>query len=285
MNILFVGAGKGSWEMRGLQLAAALGAKATAQPTREDWAWANVAVLVKRHGLAYAQQAHLHGLPVVWDALDFWAQPSENGRAEFLCRGALRQQAEAICAHAVIGATQAQAFAAPRGYYLPHHSWSGLVPTPPRPQVRVVAYQGGAAFLGAWLGRISRACVARGWRFEVNPQDLAAADILVSYRDGPWDGWACREWKSGVKAVNAQAAGRPIIGQATAARRELLVAGSVAETPEEFEAALDYWTPLERRERAYEGSRLLAPAYMLSAVAEQYSRILEGVRATCMTAG
>jgi hypothetical protein len=274
MNILFLGAGKGSWQMRGLQLAQAMAGRATSAPTPQDWQWADVAVLVKRHGLLHAPAARGNAVPVVWDALDFWAQPGENARPEAQARQGLRAHTAALRPSLTIGATLAQAAAACNGAYLPHHSWPGLVPTPARPQVRTVAYQGSPAYLGEWLGHCSRACVARGWRFVVNPPDLSQVDILVSLRAGGWDGWACREWKSGVKLVNAIAAGRPVISQATAASREILPPGSVIETPEGLASALDFWAPEDRRQRAVVACEALAPAYTLSAVAAEYSRIL-----------
>lgn len=284
MNLLFVGAGKGSWEMRGLQMAQALGARATSSPTNQDWAWADLAVLVKRHGMLHAPTARANAVPFVWDALDFWSQPGDNARPEAQCRQVLASHVLALRPDLVVGATEAQAYAA-GGNHLPHHSWAGLEPTPPRAEVRAVAYQGSPAFLGEWLGTVSRSCVRRGWRFEVNPPDLSQADILVALRSGPWDGWACRQWKSGVKLVNAIAAGRPVIGQATAARKEIVPPGSVVETAEELDQALDYWTPQDRRSMAYDSCLALAPGYTLSSVAAQYRRILEGVRASrCRTA-
>ena len=281
MNVLFVGAGKGSWEMRGLQLAEAVGGRAASTPTKADWAWAEVAVLVKRHGALHAAQARAAGVPIAWDVLDFWQQPSENHLGAHLHRQALADRVAGLAPAVVIGATRAQAEdAGPLGAYVPHHSWAGLEPTPPRREIRVVAYQGSPAFLGNWLGVLSRACVARGWRFEVNPPDLSQADLLVALRDGAWDGWACRRWKSGVKLVNAVAAGRPVLAQATAAFAEIDPPGSTIETAAQAEAALDAWRHYDARVAAYDICVRMAPAYRLPEVAARFRRILDVARAT-----
>lgn len=280
MKLLMVGAGKGSWVMRGEQLGAALGARVTTEPRREDWTWADVAVLVKRHGVRHAPAAKSAGCPFVWDALDCWRQPGDNARAEASSRAALANEVKVLNARIVIGATEAQAAAA-GGVYLPHHSWNGLEPMPARKQVSVVAYQGNPAYLGEWHDRLARSCTARGWRFVTNPPDLGTADLIVALRGGPWDGWQCREWKSGVKLVNAIAAGRPVITQPTAAWREIAPPGTAIETPTELEAALDAWRPVEARAQAAAACVTRAPAYQLSAVAAQYRVLLERARVTC----
>lgn len=273
MNVLIVGGGKGSFTMRGLQLGAAIGARVMTEPTAADWAWADGVVLIKRAGAQWAAKAHEAQLPIVWDALDFWSQPRDNRLSEADARARLRQEVGRIRPDVIIGATAAMAEAC-GGIYLPHHSWSGLTPTPARETVNVVAYEGNPAYLGAWRSALDQACERRGWRFVVNPFDLRAVDLLVAVRDGEWDGWMCREWKSGVKVVNAIAAGRPLIGQASAAIRELQPPGSEIESAADIGAAFDAWTDLEARQRAVDACRALAPAVSLEAVADRYRAIL-----------
>ena len=105
----------------------------------------------------------------------------------------------------------------------------------------------------------------------VNPPDLSAADIIVAFRDGVWDGWICREWKSGVKVVNAIAAGRPLISQDSAAVRELGPVGTVVEGPADLVRALDFWTPASTRAIATDQA---SADLNLAAVAETYRQIL-----------
>jgi hypothetical protein len=279
MNVLLVGAGKGSWQMRGEQLGAAIGARVTSDPTPAEWAWATVAILVKNHGARFASTAHSRGIPIVWDAVDCWKQPLDNGADDTRARALLAAQLTVIRPALFIGATQTMADAG-GGVYLPHHSWRGLWPVPPRDAVARVAYQGNPAYLGTWRGAIEAACRTRGWTFALASsdgeigRDLWQADLLVALRDGPWDGPICRQWKSGVKLVNAIAAGRPVITQPSAAFRELQPPGSAIESVADLAAAFDTWTSLEARTRAYECARAQAPAYTLPAIAERYRTIL-----------
>lgn len=280
MRVLIVGAGKGSWTMRGLQLGAAIGARTTSAPTRDDWQWADVAILIKRAGRMYAHDAHAAGIPVVWDALDFWRQPAENHYGETDARRYLAAEIAAIRPALTIGATQAMAEAC-GGVYLPHHSWAGLEPTAPREAVSVVAYEGNPVYLGSWASALSTACARRGWAFVVNPPDLRAVDILVGFRDGQWDGFMCRAWKSGVKVVNAITTGRPFISQPSAAVRELSPAGSIVQTVDELDAAFDAWTPLAARSAAVDVCRLQAPAYRLGPIATRCTALLSRLEKPC----
>lgn len=136
MNVLMVGTGKGSWQMRGEQLGAALGARVTSAPSREDLHWSDVVVLIKRAALQWCRHVHAAGKPLVWDALDFWSQPAQNGLHDGAAITLLHQQIAAIRPTLVIGATDAMARACD-GVYLPHQGWPGLAPTPARPFVEV----------------------------------------------------------------------------------------------------------------------------------------------------
>jgi hypothetical protein len=280
MNLLIVGAGKGSFQIRGDQLGAALGARVVNVPSPADWRWADLAILVKRAATMFGRQARQAGVPIVWDALDFWRQPSDNRMsADEAVRLLADRQAE-IQPDLTIGATEAMAKVC-GGVYLPHHYWPGLTPTPARERVHVVAYEGNPQYLGKWHIAIERACLRRGWRFHVNPPDLRSADILVAFRDGIWDGWMCREWKSGVKLVNAMAAGRPILTQESAAFREIQPAGSIVTTPDQLDAAFDAWAHVSLRQAVVEQSIERSEAFLLSSVAARYIAILQDVRARC----
>ncbi len=236
-------------------------------------------ILVKRAGRAWAGVAHAAHVPILWDALDSWRQPADHALHEAAAVTLLGRERDAIQPALTIGATAAQA-AALGGIYLPHHSWPGLEPSPARIAIQTVAYQGNAAYLGRWLGWCSAACGARGWRFVVNPPDLRAVDLLVAFRDRPWDGWICRQWKSGVKISNAIAAGRPILTQDTAAAREIGAPGSIVETEADLRAAFDTWTDYTARAEALDRSWMLAPTYRLSTVAAAYHVILDEGRTT-----
>ncbi len=284
MNVLIVGNGKGSWTMRGLQLGAALGARVTSVPTAADFGWSDVVVLVKRAGAVFATQAHHADRPVVWDALDFWSQPRDHRLTASQATALLHAQIRVIKPALTIGATEAMAQACD-GVYLPHHSWAGLSPTPAREVVSVVGYEGNPGYLGKWGQAVHAECRTRGWSFQINPPDVRTVDLLVAFRDDPWDGWICREWKSGVKLVNAIAAGRPIVTQMSAALRELSPQGLAVMSPGAFlgelHDALDFLSARAQRDLCVLASLRSCGAYRLQAVAQRYRQILETVRTPC----
>lgn len=276
LKILIVGNGKGSYQMRAIQLGAAIGACVTTSPADAEIKAADVVVLVKKHGAPFASTVRKFGKPIVWDALDFWSQPRENGADEALAFAILKNHINAIKPTLTIGATRAMAEAC-GGAYLPHHSWKGLTPTSARGKVQTVAYEGSPIYLGRWAEWLQAECRARGWAFVLNPPDLRVADLIVSLRDGQWDGWICQQWKSGVKLVNAIAAGRPVISQHSAAMRELQPNGSVVETRSQLSSALDAWVDVDARAAVVEHCCAIAPHYTLEAVASQYRAILQDV--------
>ena len=277
MNILVVGADtKGSWAMRGVQLGGEIGARVTVKPNALDWAWAEIVVLVKRAAVRWGAQAQRAGVPVVWDVLDFWAQPEENGlsRDEMIAKVKWIQQQAGVTA--LIGATRAMA-ADIGGVYLPHHCRLWLQPAPIRVAAAVVAYEGQRKYLGRWAKALESSCAALGLRFVVNPHDIREADVLVSFREGRWDGWACRQWKSGIKHVNAMVAGRPIVCQASAAWDDFRPVGMFIDNIEALTEALRLSLLPEVREEAYEYACRTAVTYQLSAVALEYADILRQV--------
>lgn len=275
MNVLIVGAGKGSFQMRAVQLGTAIGARVRSALVPADLAWADVVVLVKRT-IVHADQVHAAKKPLVWDALDFWQQPAQNGLTEIQARALLADWIRRYRPTLIVGATQAMADAC-CGVYLPHHGHAGLVPTEARQECRVIAYEGSPSYLESWEPHLRKACAARGWTFVVNPPDLSSVDIMVALRGGPWDGWMCRQWKSGVKYVNAILAGRPVITQDAAAFREISPAGTVVTCPGDLDAALDHWASLAARQCAVGQSRQLAIPYALPAIADAYRSILISV--------
>lgn len=260
-----------------------MGARVTSSPTDEDFTWCDLVVLVKKHATTFAPRAHRAGKPIVWDALDFWSQPAHNKYQQDAATLTLQSHIKVIKPALVIGATKAMTEAA-RAFcpadYLPHHSWAGLVPTPPREKVSVVAYEGNPMYLGRWHKALTDACEFRGLRFVVNPQNWADVDIVVALRDGAWDGWICRQWKSGVKVVNAIAAGRPLITQPTAAAGELMGDATFIEKIDDVGYALD--EAAANTDVFYESGRERSKPLTLDAVAADYLRILEKV-VSCAT--
>ena len=277
MNVLMVGISRaGSWTIRGEELGAALGARRVFQPTGYDLAWADVVVLVKR---AYKLwRPGMTKAAVVWDTVDFWEQPAQNGYDEKRARVLLKSVLDQVQPDLVIGATEAMAEAA-GGICLPHHAQPLITAAPARETVQMVAYQGNPNYLGRWHGWLTEACQKRGWSFVVNPDRLSDADIVVALRDGHWDGWMPREWKSGVKYANAMAAGRPVITQPTAAWREMQPVSTAIESQEQLDGALDRWESHIDRHSVWQAYDKRNDAYTVKAIAATYRTHLEAL--TC----
>lgn len=279
MNILMIGQGKGSFEVRGKQLGGAIGARVVVAPSDDDVRWADVVVLIKRAAFEWSTLVHRFKKPIVWDALDFWMQPFQNSLDESQSKALLHAMIRAVRPALVIGATEAMAREA-HGVYLPHHHRPGLTPAPARETVSFVGYEGAKKYLGKWGRAVHAECDKRGWIFAVNPENLSNCDILVAFRDSPWDGWMCREWKSGVKLVNAMAAGRPIIAQPSAAWKEIIPMAEVHDMAihdtSELPAAFDFW-PTEMRQRYATNAPYFSEDYSLATIAERYRNILHRV--------
>jgi len=272
-NILVVGGGNGSWQIRGVQLGAALGARVTTSPTEHDWRWADVCILVKRALGPFAAVAHSHGVPIVWDALDFWRQPEDNAATVDEAVSLARTFADQLRPDVIVGATQAMADDL-SGVYLPHHSRPRLSALPVRAHIEVVAYEGTAKYLGSWRVALETVCARLGMAFVVNPPDLRVADLVVAFRGERWDGPICRRWKSGVKVVNAMAAGRPILTHPSTAFAELQAPGLVLTDPADLEEAIHHFESQASRTAAAEECRRRAGQYELSAVARRYRGLL-----------
>jgi hypothetical protein len=141
---------------------------------------------------------------------------------------------------------------------------------PIREKVKTVGYEGGENYLGSWRPWLEAECTRRGWRFVVNPQELADVDIVVAVRE--FTGYAARKWKSGVKLANAQGSKTPCVLMREAGYLETASGGERwADTKEEFVAAFDELTSVEARREA--AGKLYGPT--LDAVADTYKRWLE----------
>jgi hypothetical protein len=279
MNVLILGLGKASTAIRGHQLGGMIGARSRSRLTPEDLAWADLVVLIKRGGVFWAHEVRAAKKPIVWDALDFWLQPEQNAYTKEQAAAELALQLHQIQPVLTIGATQAMGRALD-GAYLPHHANPTLLAKPPREVVRIVAYEGVEKYLGRWRNALGRECQRRGWVLLVNPPNLADADLVVAFRDGAHDGWMCQNWKSGVKCVNAIAAGRPLITQPSAAFDEIDPAGCTIEDMGDLSRALDEWAPFVKREAVWKDSAT-RKEFALPKIAADYKALLERVAVRC----
>lgn len=281
MKVVIAGRGSGSWQVRGVQLGAAIGAAVNPNPA--SVAGFDVAVMVKRRPEGFVERVHAAGLPLIWDIVDAYPQPGANEWDRTACLRWLRQQVEAARPAAIVAATAAMAadceeFRVPV-LTLPHHARSGQVVNPVRDAVKLVGYEGSEAHLGRWRSVLDALCARRGWRFVVNPPALAELDIVVALRDA--GGYAPRHWKSNVKLANAQATGTAIVCAREAGYLETACRGEQwADTEEELEEALDALEPWNARRRA--SDLLQAASPRLESIASTYAAWIEQV--TCAKA-
>lgn len=273
LNLLFTGSGRsGSWQIRGAQLGAAVGA--TVLPMAVDVDAFDLVVVVKRVPPELLQRLHKAGQKFVWDIVDAWPQPVGNAWSREEALAWLRQELARVRPFAVVAATRAMAedvrAIAPdvHAFALPHHARPGIALNPLRADVATVGYEGGEAYISVWRKDVERECAARGWRFVVNPVSLSDLDIVLALRDAT--GYAPRHWKSNVKLANAQSSGTPFIGVDERGYTETAVVGCerIVKTPRELAAALDALRPLAERTRVSSWMRAIAP--LLPAVANDY---------------
>lgn len=276
-RILVVGNGKsGSWCIRGEQLGRAIGA--TVDPFAENGVKGyELCIVVKRTRADVLQRLRAAGVPIVYDVVDAWPQPSGNEWNRSKCLVWRRNAVNAMRPCALVAATQAMQVDLDRltmlpSIALPHHARPGIRRNPVRPHVKIVGYEGGAQYLGKWRALLEQECERRGWVFMINPPELADLDIVVALRES--DGYAVMMYKSNVKLANAQGSGTPFIGAPEAGYLETSCgAEHWVRTPQDLEQALDALTPYETRLLA--SRALYAARLSLASVAEKYKAWLE----------
>jgi hypothetical protein len=210
LKILFTGRGtSGSWQIRGVQLGAALGADVQPMVSKTS---ADVVVAVKR--IPDPLLAAIRGSYVVWDVVDAWPQPRGNDWSADACKAWLDSEFARINPNAIIAATNKMAedcarFGVPV-LWLPHHHRPGIEANPIREKIQMIGYEGAPSYIIPWLPAIESACIKIGAAFLMNPLKLADVDIVLALRGST--GYAPRNWKSGVKLANAHGSGTPWIG-------------------------------------------------------------------------
>lgn len=274
--MIFTGKGgkSGSWEIRAVQLGNAMGAQVIPWVSVGQCRQADLVVAVKRIPEPVLENIKSSRVKWFWDVLDIWRQPYSNGMPKEWHVAEVRLEAEKLKPTAVVYPNeQMMADVGYPGFVLHHHARPGQSRNPIRKAVEVVGYEGRSHYLDEWLPVLQRSCERRGWRFVVNPAQLADLDIVVALRGGQYDGWACRNWKSGVKLVNARATGTPFVGFPECGYKECASGGERwVTTPEELETALDSLTPYRARKEA--SDRMFTTDYDLPRMAQWYSEAL-----------
>lgn len=274
MKILVTGRGtSGSWKIRGEQLGRAIGA--TVEANAVNVTGYDVVVVVKRPRSDLLQYLRDAKVPIVWDVVDAWPQPVGNDWDRKQCMVWLKSQIEIIRPVAVITSTRAMDFDLLEdgidiaSICIQHHARPEQAVNPIREKVETVGYEGGN-YLGKWLPFLAQECSIRGWKFIVNPPQLADLDIVVAIREPV--GYAARRWKSNVKLANAQGSGTPIICNRVAGYFENGDGALWADTEAEMHDSLEYLSDADRRRQA--AGALLTAAPRLEAIAENYKRWL-----------
>lgn len=283
LNILFAASGsrRGSWIIRGEQIAEAMGAKAVLNPKRDDIAWADIVVAVKLLDHSIARDVHKAGKILVLDILDGWEQPKQCQMPRHEALEWIMQHIASYRPHGIVCATEAmQEDCVPskvQSLFLDHHGR----PSPPNPireHVKIVGYEGSERYLDGWRDTIEDECKRRGWKFVVNPPGgLASIDIALALRGGKWDGYPSRNWKSGVKVENARISGTPIIalperGAIEGGRYGVLWVNS----PEDIQDA--FARLVSQEERKASSSELRATALDFEYLIESYQKWLRSLQ-------
>lgn len=285
MNILFCSSAapsthrRGSWIVRGEQLAAEMGAQAVLNPATDDIAKADAVIVVKRASVSLLGAIRKARKRLIFDVIDGWAQPTQSRMTQQEAAQWLRKHIAAYAPHAVVHTTSLMrddAHFKGRDIVLPHHGWRRDT-NQIREKVETVGYEGCAAYLQEWQSHIETECAQRGWRFVINPSGgLAAVDIAVAFRGGKYDGVPSRRWKSNIKIANAQITGTPIIALPEAGATEFRSGGELfAENPYELADRFDLLTSHYARQCA--AKQLLARAQRIEAIAPAYRRWIEDV--------
>ena len=180
---------------------------------QHDISHADVVVVTKKlhRGLAEA----LRGKLWLFDAVDFYPQPLCTTWGKDQAVSWVKDQIAQYSPTAVIWPNQRMMNDC--GGDIPdivirHHHRPNIQRNPIRENVAVVGYEGSIKYLGRWGHALRDECQARGWELRTNPKALSELDIVVAFRDAPFNGYAQRHWKSNVKLANAHGSGTPFIG-------------------------------------------------------------------------
>lgn len=271
MAILFTGKGgrSGSWAIRGEQL----GQIGSVIPRCTDTKGFDVAVVVKRTPTETIQSLRNNEVPWVWDIVDAFPQPHANlwTKAEGILW--VRSQVKALSPDGIIWPNRKMmedcALDLPQTV-LYHHHRPGIRINPVRPEVKTVGYEGGD-YLGLYRLALERECQKRGWRFTVNPSELADLDIVVAFRDPT--GYVPFCYKSNVKLANAHGSGTPFIGNPENGYIETQSGAEYwAEDPSQIGRCFDWMADRGTRELIH--TSFLARAYSLEQAQQDLKEFL-----------
>lgn len=281
LKILVTGRGtSGSWQVRGVQLGQACGARVKANANDSDASWADVVVVVKRASIETINAIRKSNKPWLFDAVDFYPQPTCTHWDRNTAIGWVRAQIEKHRPTGVIWPNQRMREDCDTGLpgmVLYHHCRPDYSVNPIRETVSVIGYEGSPFYIGEWIDPILRECLERGWEFRTNQGELADWDIVIAARGEQSNGYVQRHWKSNVKLANAHGTGTPFIGPEECGYTETASGlEQWANKPRELRDCMDRLTEQHHRQQVQKA--FLAQRYSLEQAARDLMRFIEGIR-------
>jgi hypothetical protein len=275
MRVLITGRGtSGSWQIRGVQIAQAVGALAIPMASLAQCRAADVIIGVKRIPDELLHRIRESGKPFVWDTVDSYPQPkcSTWNKAESIAW--IRETAARIRPVFIIWPNERmREDAGLGGVTVYHHHRPGIKANQIRERLEVVGYEGSAKYLEKLMPEIERECAKRHMRFVMNPENLADVDVVLAMRSPEFNGYPQQRWKSNVKLANAHGSGTPFIGALEDGYLETQAGGEYwANDAAHLGMALDALKPHALRKEISE--RFLRDAITVESVAEQYRETL-----------
>lgn len=280
-SALFTGRGtSGSWQIRGVQMAAALGTTSIPNASVDQMKMFDAVVIVKRVSNEVLSNVKASGRFLIWDVVDAWPQPVGNIWDRDDCLRWLGAELRRIKPDLVIGATEKMTEDVVdfgfKSVNIKHHSRIGLVPNPVRANVTRVGYEGGPNYVERWRRHVQRECAERGWEFVMDDgitDNLHKYDIVLALRDA--SGYAPRHWKSNVKLANAHASGTPFIG---ARERGYLETACGAEywcsAPPDLEISFNWLESQANRKEVHKRFLSAASEVSVETISKQYRNVL-----------
>lgn len=271
MNLVFTGRGtSGSWSIRGVQLGEACGATVKPRATLADCQAADAIMVVKRLDEALLANVRASGKPWAYDLLDCYPQPECAAWDRSEAVAWVQKRIKLLAPTAVIWPNRRMREDCDTGLpglVLPHHHRPWIKRNPIREQVQVVGYEGAPQYLGGWRSVLEDECSRRGWRFTVNPAQLADLDIVVAFRGGEWDSYAASHYKSNVKLANAHGSGTPFVGQPECGYTET-ASGAEYWATDRHSLAMSFDWLTDRGTREQVSERFLQKAYPVEQAAK-----------------
>jgi hypothetical protein len=270
LKVLFTGTGtSGSWQIRGMQMAAALGARAIPRATAAQCREADVIVAVKRVPADLLESMRSSGRPWLWDCVDAYPQPACGAWNKDEALQWLRQRVAELQPTEIIWPNRRmQQDAGMPGLVLYHHHRPAIRINPIRERIEAVGYEGSPAYIAGWRAEIEAECARIGARFVVNPVQLSDVDVVLALRDTQHAGYPQRHWKSQVKLANAHGSGTPFVGMPEDGYQETRTGAEYwASSPSDLRAAFGWLASQSAREEVHE--RFLQAAFPVKAAAQQ----------------